>query len=589
MSNAQPNPESHVNSIWIDRHSAIRVFVLLAAATFLLRIFYAGHLYQDDGLWFTAAQEIVRGKALYREIYFDKPPLLPLIYAGLFKVFGAHILTIRLFTILYSLTISAVLYKFGSWLYGRREGLVAAAMFTVFSTTFTTGHMQGLNTDFVMVLPYAAGAFFLTRAPGEKIGATTTRRESLWFAGAGGALIGVAGQANPKAVFGLVFFTALLLISRRWTGESARADLVLLAVALAGFVLGALPFLIYLGCRGSLVSYWTYVWDWGARYAHYYSAGSVLDSALVQTLYYFGVNPVLLIALLFVVARLIRKRKAIGAQHESGRRRDIVLTIWALTSYAGLAVGGRFFGHYFFQLLPSLCLIGARGVTVALREVSQKRNSLKYALQAGLSIMFVFSVARFHARTAVLAYDWFHGSRSQITRGWFHDRLNEEEKLVAAAVTDSGGANEIDQNADVQRETSCLFVWGYRPEIYFWSGLKPASRFLSSQPLTGVPADVHYFPEGDRPLLTEGERSRAREQLARELEATGPRFIVDELEFFTGSLGMKNYPELRDVMDRYKRSAVVGRFVIYVRKDLSKGYIKRHREPGSSSPESPPD
>jgi len=79
----------------------VGTFLALALVTLLLRIFYSSHLYQDDGLWFTAAEEILRGKALYREIYFDKPPGLALTYAGLFKIFGAHILTIRLFTIIY--------------------------------------------------------------------------------------------------------------------------------------------------------------------------------------------------------------------------------------------------------------------------------------------------------------------------------------------------------------------------------------------------------------------------------------------------------------------------------------------------------
>ena len=36
-----------------------------------------------------------------------------------------------------------------------------------------------------------------------------------------------------------------------------------------------------------------------------------------------------------------------------------------------------------------------------------------------------------------------------------------------------------------------LFVWGYRPEIYVYTGLPAATRFLDSQPLTGVPADRH--------------------------------------------------------------------------------------------------
>ena len=96
-----------------DRRTVFTVFAAIVAVTFLLRIFYAGYLYQDDGLWFAAAEELLRGKALYRDIYFDKPPGIALFYAALFKLFGAHILTIRLFTIIYSIAVSAMLYVFG--------------------------------------------------------------------------------------------------------------------------------------------------------------------------------------------------------------------------------------------------------------------------------------------------------------------------------------------------------------------------------------------------------------------------------------------------------------------------------------------
>ena len=142
----------------ITRATVLKVFAVIAVVSFILRIFYARHLYEDEGLWFTTGEEILRGKALYREIYFDKPPGLALVYALLFWIFGAHIITVRLFTIAYSLAISAVLYLFGSWLYDKRVGLWAAAMFAVFSTTYATGHMQGLGTDLLMALPY-------TRAP----------------------------------------------------------------------------------------------------------------------------------------------------------------------------------------------------------------------------------------------------------------------------------------------------------------------------------------------------------------------------------------------------------------------------------------
>lgn len=226
----------------ISRATVLKVFLGIIAASFLLRIFYSNHLYQDDGLWFTSAEQILDGHALYREIYFDKPPALPLAYALLFKLFGAHIIVIRLFTILYSVCVSAALYRFGSRLSSARAGLLAAAMFAVFSTTYSTGHVQGLNTDFLMLLPYTWGAYLFTRS----LDPTELNRRK-WLALCGGALTGIAFQINPKAIFDILYFVLLLFIARRWnkTKPALRAPALagLLALAVAGLIAGALPFL----------------------------------------------------------------------------------------------------------------------------------------------------------------------------------------------------------------------------------------------------------------------------------------------------------------------------------------------------------
>src|SRR4030095_947684 len=146
------------------RARILKYFVILASVSFLLRIFYSGHLYHDDGFWFTAGEEVLSGKALYREIYFDKPPILPLLYGCLFWIFGTHIIVIRIFTILYAVVVSALLYLFGARLYGRREGMLAAALFTLLSTVSVNNHVQGLNTDLLMMVPYTASAYFFVRA-----------------------------------------------------------------------------------------------------------------------------------------------------------------------------------------------------------------------------------------------------------------------------------------------------------------------------------------------------------------------------------------------------------------------------------------
>lgn len=606
----------------ITRATVLKLLVIIAAVSFILRIAYAGHLYEDDGLWFTVGEDILRGKALYREIYFDKPPGLALVYALLFWIFGAHVITIRLFTVAYSIAISAVLYVFGARLYNKRIGWLAAIMFAVYSTTFP--HLQSLSTDFLMVMPYTAGAYLLVRSRWDSRDSNCRRSHSGWLVLAGGALAGVAFQINPKAIFDIIFFAGLLIASRGWNAADSRRstkantaeptpsviDAVgkasdrrpgawrLFALAVTGLLVSSLPFLVYIAATRSLSAYWFYVWDWGSRYGRYYSAGKILWSAVNSGANYLTLNNTLLIGLVFVIvaaACQMRNRgggtgQATGASFKVVRnfRADSLLLIWFAVSFAGVMVGGRFYAHYFLQTLPSLCLIGARGVTGILSSLSTRGTHLRRTVIALLVIGFVFTLVRFHGRGVLLAIDWARGT-SVLNATWYHSMRDHEERMVAAVVRDlPEGAEAADQLAlegiraggprtrQAGGPADYVFVWGYRPEVYFWSGLLPASRFLSTQPLTGVPADIHYFMNDYRSLLDQADTAQAWAQLVRDLEETQPKYIVDEIGFFNGDLAILKYPELQETMDKYKAIGSTGRFLIYVRRDLTKKYLLRH-------------
>jgi hypothetical protein len=118
---------------------------------------------------------------------------------------------------------------------------------------------------------------------------------------------------------------------------------------------------------------------------------------------------------------------------------------------------------------------------------------------------------------------------------------------------------------DAEENADALFVWGYRPEIYFWSGLRPASRFLSAQLLTGVPADVQFFGESYAAVLDEKTTAAYRLQLLQDLQAKRPLYIIDELGFFNEDLAMSHYPELKEFLADYKFIGSKGRFLIYYR------------------------
>jgi 4-amino-4-deoxy-L-arabinose transferase-like glycosyltransferase len=556
--------------LWFDRLSTPGVFGILALVTLLLRVFYSSHLFQDEGLWFTAADQIARGKTLYRDIYFDKPPLLPLVLAALFKVCGDHIICVRLFEIAYSIAIAAALYLLARSLYTRREATLAAAMFSVFSTTFTTGHMQGLSTDFLMVLPSTGAALLMIRSTANSKLARTAR---MWHALLAGLLTGVGIQVNPKSSFNLLLFAGLLVMSSRWrTPEDSQrvSGWALMALAIAGASMATAPFLWWLATTDALKAYVEYVWEWGGRYALYYSPWFSARSGLTQTFYYLAVNPLLTAgALGFCTAAFANRRKALDSSGNGPTRTaDGAIGLWLIVSYLAMATGGRFFGHYFYALLPALCVASSRGLNLLLQSGWEPLKRRRRALAAILFAFLAFTIVRFHTRTAVLAFDLIRGRKSFYTKDWLHDRLNEEEKTVAREILSANDSSEA-------RDRS-VFVWGYRPEIYYWSRSIPASRFLSSQPLTGVPADVHYFGDDYRPLLNDEETSEFRRQLADDLTLNKPIYIVDELGFFNTSLGMETYGEFQDTLGQYKKTGTLGRFILYVRNETRPRYRERH-------------
>src|SRR6185295_8054510 len=88
---------------------------------------------------------------------------------------------------------------------------------------------------------------------------------------------------------------------------------------------------------------------------------------------------------------------------------DATLLMWLGVSYLGVMVGGRFFAHYFIQILPSLCLIGARGLTEIYRRLRAVNTDFRRGVLAIIAVGFAFTLFRFHGRTVMLAADLARG------------------------------------------------------------------------------------------------------------------------------------------------------------------------------------
>ena len=102
-------------------------------------------------------------------------------------------------------------------------------------------------------------------------------------------------------------------------------------------------------------------------------------------------------------------------------------------------------------------------------------------------------------------------------------------------------------------------VWGFRPELYVYTRLPAATRYLDSQALTGVPADRHLTQS--RPVENESIRAH-RAGLA----ASRPALILDGLGPLNPRLGIDAYPDLRAWFADYELVGTTSMTAVYRRK-----------------------
>jgi hypothetical protein len=462
-------------------------FALLFALLLAARLCHTRILWAEEDLPLAAAAQMLRGKMLYRDLWFDKPPLL----AGVYLLWAARIgWVLRLAGAVYALAACAVAWRFARDLWSRREGLSAAALMAFFLTFDFPSAVMPLAADLLMVLPHLAAVYL------------AWRRRAFWS----GLCAGVAFLLNAKG--GIV-----LAVCGLWCFPS----LVPLAL---GFVLPNAAAAAWLWSQGALPAYVEQVWKWGRLYAAGTFLTHPLREAAVRVLDWLGFH-----AAVAVPAAWFFWRERHAKQSATRWR----WAAWGILSCAGVTLGWRFFPRYFFQLLPILTVTAARGFSLLPRRYA-------FVITALLLVPFL----RFGPRYGMLAWDLLTGRATR----WADVAMDQDSRAAARLARDRS------------RPGDTLFVWGFRPELYVYTGLPAAARFLDSQPLTGVPADRHLTQS--RPVETELTRTHRSE-----LTGSRPTLILDGLGPYNPALAITAYPDLRDWLENYRPAGRTSQTILY--------------------------
>ncbi|HEV2690421.1 MAG TPA: hypothetical protein VGV35_17815, partial [Bryobacteraceae bacterium] len=288
-----------------------------ACFTLLLgvRLCHVNVLWVDEAYGIAAARRMLEGAALYRDVWFDKPPL----YAWIYLLWDAKTgLPLRIGGALFALLCCWLAGRATTKLFGPREGLFAAAGMAFFLAFDHPFALLSLGPD-LLLIPFALGTVW----------ALVANRPILAASCAAAGLL-----ANAKAL--LLLPLVLFWLPRAWYRILPAYAITAAAVCLMA--------------RGWLEP----VWAWGALYASDSAVANPIFEGLKRTANWAGFHSALVICAAVYFLRNCAQRMHLAA--------------WLALGLAMVAAGARFFPRYYFALLPILVVAAAAGVCLIPRR-----------------------------------------------------------------------------------------------------------------------------------------------------------------------------------------------------------------------------
>jgi 4-amino-4-deoxy-L-arabinose transferase-like glycosyltransferase len=496
------------------------IIVLIVLFGFVLRIPYFLHVMQDadEGQYAAVAAVLMDGGLPYANAVENKPPAIFYIYLATFILFGKYNMTaVHMAGFLFTLCTAAVLSILANKLGGKKSALFALFFYLTFTAALYP-KMIAANTEIFMALPYTLAVLLLWHAMDKK-------RRWLYFAA--GFVSGISPLFKQVGGVEVIAVSAYFLIAIPvLLGKKRIIPSLAVCINYAlGFV-SPIIVVVFLFYRKGILSDFIF---WTIKYPNrYISSGAASRGFLSQILEEF-IPFVLATVILWILAFLWMKRTAADLRFQRNKSESsfpIFLVMWFVASVAVTFLGKRMYGHYFIQIIPSLCLMAALFAGKLLDESSARRRNIWRTAIVALTlipgIVFVFMAVSFEA----------------VTDTW--GKISPDFRPAAEYIKEH------------TRVEDKIFVWGYFTPLYVYSGRTPSSRFNYTIMHTGY-IKGNGPSEKDRADLNWLAAPEVWPMLEKDLKDSPPELIIDTSPgnyHFYGRYPLKNYPLMREFVEK---------------------------------------
>lgn len=510
--------------------SSYRFWLGLFGLTVFLRFaaLYTPFFDVDEAQFAGFAHVLMDGGLPFHDSLDTKSLGIYLFYWACFAVFGKYnMLGVHLMTIVWVFLTAVTLHEVFKMFEKEAQGKLAALLYTVYSAAYVPKYIA-TSINSIMVPFLVLSLLFLIMAE---------RRKNIWLDFLAGLMVGIAFVFKYQAGIQLVVF--FLFTMPFWSFR--HNDISFMQVSWKrwlqrNLVFGlsfVLPFLVQslvLVCLGV----WQDFYEWSVLGSgRYISAGQVTIAFWQNFFWRFGPYALVTLMLWYGVGRFVIEKKWQG--HDGFAFLFFLALVFSLIP---VCLGGRFYPHYFLQILPWLAAV------------------------AGLTLYPVI-LSRAKLRALVMAYTLLVTVVFWLLRadyGWYLNATGDDDLFLQRRVGEKIRA--------MSHPDDKIFVWGFANVIHFYSERRPASRFLWSDWLTGrVPGpDVGRLQLGESRILVS---DIAWQKLFEDFSTHPPDIFVD-----TSTAGIHSYekyplhqyPQIhRYVLKNFSRQVSIDGVTVYLR------------------------
>ncbi len=448
----------------------------------------------DEGTTFTMSEQVLRGDVLYRDAADNRGPLMVYLKAAIFAFAGHWNADAVHLALALALGAAAfVLWQLARRLRDNAAGVGAAFAFTVLSfVMLDKGDALSANTGWFVALfsTFGFGAFVWSLA-----------RPNFFSALPAGFFFGCSFLCKQPALldFG-VTWVLLALLAWQQPGSRSRFARAFLGL-LFGAALPVLAFVLYFAAHGAFADFRYYAFTYNTE--TYIPAVPRLQRLAGMAdpfiLVWNGSPALALLAaaaaahLLLTAVRSLSSRPTNLAATSSPSAFPLLPWLilgWSAAGILSTGLSGRNFSHYSAQVVPGFSL--AAGWALArLFDFARQRfqpSTFRRVLVVATLLVLVLS-----------GFDLARRARELDPRDL---QIPETGQLVQSFTT----------------PRDRILIWGYFPEIYFFSQRLPATRFVYTNWVTGlvpwsnldplIDTTPTALPDGEALLAADWDRHR---------------------------------------------------------------------------------